>query len=539
MRPTLLTLEDRRLLSTFPVTSTGDDVNTTGTLRWAVAQADAASSPSTIDFNLGTSPATITLSNGVLDLSNTSAAITITGPGANLLSISGNKASGVFQVDGGVAASISGLTITGGSAQYAGGGLYNNGGTVSLTDSTVSGNSAAYRGGGLDNKGTATLNGCTISGNSAPGQGNGFGGGLYNRGTATLTGCTISGNSAAEGGGLANYDGGTANLTDCTIFGNSVSGNGGGLFNKGQTTATLTLTGCTITGNSAPSNGGGLQSYNTATLTGCTISGNSALFEGGFESLGTATLTACTISGNSATGDVGGLGEYRGTATLTDTIIAGNTGPISSLSDISGNGTVIGSNNLIGTGGSGGLTGGTNGNIVLTDLTTLGVAPLGDYGGPTQTMALLPGSAAIGAGKAVNGVTTDQRGEPLDSTPDIGAFQSQGFTLTVDGGTGQTSPFSVAFANPLTVLIKANNAVEPVAGGCRDVHGQRERRRSRGGPLRLARGDRVRRHSLGHRHGQFRHRLLLRRGVDAGSRRRGRLQPDEHEGNARGHCLRR
>ena len=45
----------------------------------------------------------------------------------------------------------------------------------------------------------------------------------------------------------------------------------------------------------------------------------------------------------------------------------------------------------------------------------LGLAPLGDYGGPTQTMALLPGSPAIGKGVAVAGVTTDQRGFALDS----------------------------------------------------------------------------------------------------------------------------
>ncbi len=141
MRPTLMTLEDRRLLSTFQVTSTGDDVNSTGTLRWAVAQADAATSPSTIDFNLGTSPATITLSNGVLDLSNASDAITITGSGASLLSISGNNASGVFQVDTGVTASISSLTITGGSA-IEGGGLNDVGGVVTLTGCTISGNVA-------------------------------------------------------------------------------------------------------------------------------------------------------------------------------------------------------------------------------------------------------------------------------------------------------------------------------------------------------------------------------------------------------------
>ena len=55
----------------------------------------------------------------------------------------------MFQVDGGVTASISGLTITGGNATGNGGGLYNHGGTLTLTDCTVSGNSANDGGGGL------------------------------------------------------------------------------------------------------------------------------------------------------------------------------------------------------------------------------------------------------------------------------------------------------------------------------------------------------------------------------------------------------
>ena len=95
------------------------------------------------------------------------------------------------------------------------------------------------------------------------------------------------------------------------------------------------------------------------------------------------------------------------------------------------------------------------------------LSPLGDYGGPTQTIALLPGSPAIGTGTAVSGVSTDQRGEPLDSpVPDIGAFQSQGFKLTpVAGSTPQSATVSTAFANPLAATVTANNPLEPVAGG--------------------------------------------------------------------------
>ena len=98
------------------------------------------------------------------------------------------------------------------------------------------------------------------------------------------------------------------------------------------------------------------------------------------------------------------------------------------------------------------------------------LAPLGDYGGPTQTMALLPGSPAIHAGSAnIPGVTiptTDQRGESRTGGVDIGAFESQGFTLTpVAGSTPQTAFINTAFTNALAVTVTANNAVEPVEGG--------------------------------------------------------------------------
>ena len=82
-------------------------------------------------------------------------------------------------------------------------------------------------------------------------------------------------------------------------------------------------------------------------------------------------------------------------------------------------------------------------------------------------MALLPGSPAINAGTSGPGIpTTDQRGLGRVGAVDIGAFESQGFTLTVvPGSTPQTSNIGTAFANPLAVTVTANNPVEPVNGG--------------------------------------------------------------------------
>jgi hypothetical protein len=108
----LLALEDRRPLSTFTVTSTADTMTAGGptpnTLRWAVEQANRATSTCAIAFNLVSTPATIALLQGPLELSNTSASITIDGLGANMLSISGNQSNNVLLVDKGVTATISG-----------------------------------------------------------------------------------------------------------------------------------------------------------------------------------------------------------------------------------------------------------------------------------------------------------------------------------------------------------------------------------------------------------------------------------------------
>jgi hypothetical protein len=368
--------------------------------------------------------------------------------------VSGNQAisgGGVENQFG--AMTLTGTTISGDDAE--GSTLANLGGPMSLTDCTISGdplpqkfadygivNQASgditfvdstilgFTSGALFSlDGTTTMTGCTITGNT------GQRGALSLGGIATLTNCTISNNSAnylySTGGGLNIFD--SATITGCTITGNHADVSGGGVIVYSGGTATIT--GCTISGNSAPS-GGGVEINGLATLTNCTISGNSAAAGGGVFNYGTASLVACTVSGNSAP-QGGGIDNYSSPfytsrTTLTDTIVALNTtGSGGAASDIGGTdpGDVTGSYNLIGTGGSGGL---TANNHNLLNVANPGLTALGDFGGPTETIALLPGSPAIHKGTAVTGVTTDQRGFALDSPRDIGAFQSRPGPLVVD-----------------------------------------------------------------------------------------------------------
>jgi Right handed beta helix region len=408
----------------------------------------------------------------------------------------------------GSTATLSDCTMSGNSAYD--GGAFANYGTATLSGCTISGNSAQRSGGAVRNDGTATLSGCAISDNSAFGLENGdyfyrsaslgvgdctisgnADGGLHNiEGTSTLTDCTVSGNdpSSKESAGVSNS--GTAYLTGCTITDNqddigagvandgkaeltdcTISGNSANVGAVDNEDATITLTGCTISGNT----GGGLvDNEATAVLVNSTISGNTTASDGGgidnYNS-STATLTDCTISGNSAEFG-GGLFNAGGdlfsspsTATLTSTIIAGNTanGTASDIST-SGGADVTGTYNLIGTGGSGGLSNGTDGNIVGVANPLL--APLGNYGGPTQTMALLPGSPAIGAGIGVSTVSTDQRAAPraTSGSTDIGAFQDEGYALVVSSGSGQTATVGQAFAAPLVAELMENFANAPLPG---------------------------------------------------------------------------
>jgi hypothetical protein len=433
----------------------------------------------TIGFDPAAVTGPITLAGTQLELTlpASTAAVTIDG-GAGGVTVDGNNASRVFQVDAGVQATLDHLTITHGQVTFPvnGGGLSNNG-TLTMSHCTLEANSASS-GGGISNGGTLTVTDSILSANSASANG----GGISNEGTLTVTNSTISSNSAFFGGGIVNPLGGTLSISNSVINSNTAGANGGGIF-IGD--GTLTVTVSTISANTASSGGGIYNGNGTLTVSNSLIDSNTASVYGGgiLNDFGTLTVNNSTISANSTAGEGGGIlnglagspgrvtvsnstlsvnsasrgggiyNDSRGTLSLQNTIVAGN--PFSSADsgpDI--NGAVDGSSryNLVGIGDSTltGISDGSQGNQIGSPASPIDplLAPLGDYGGPTQTMPLLPGSAALNAGDPDQAGSPDQRGVVRSGGVNIGAFQASAasFVLTAPDTATPGVAFDVSVA---------------------------------------------------------------------------------------------
>jgi hypothetical protein len=375
--PSIEFLEARQLLSghTIAVT-TLSDTETSGqtTLRDAINQADGdAGNTDAITFNsnlfANNTPGTITLSQGALAVTNS---MIITGPGANLLTIAGNNNSQIFIVDDGNSAVTEHVTITG----------------LTLTTGNADGGT------------TDTMNG----------------GAVYNAEALTLTSDIVTGNQSTAGNGGAVENARTLIVSNDTFSANSANAaGGGGVFNSGS----MISSNSTFSANAAGSGGGGIYNAGSLTSTNDTIANNSAMLGGSvgggiYNFKGVLTSVDDTIAGNSAVNG-GGISNRLGVWNSLNTIVAGNFTAVGSTtrSDVVNAGSINASNTLIGDSNSaGGITGGSQGNIVGVAAKSLfqtdvnGNPLLASNGGVTQTISVLGGSPAIGAGSALTNLAT-------------------------------------------------------------------------------------------------------------------------------------
>ncbi|GAB3984549.1 hypothetical protein GCM10028806_59690 [Spirosoma terrae] len=376
-----------------------------GSLRQAMLNVAATTCGGPFTITVGVS-GTINLASALPDVDKN---ITFIGPGASNLTIRRNSGGSyrLFNIIPDRTVRFDGFTLANGSASDQGGAIYFSSGSLTVANCVFVDNQAGLIAGAIRSGGNLVVTNCQF---------------VNNRGSGVQT-----------TGGAISQAGGSCAITNSTFMGNQASG--GGAFFNDVGAPTPIFTNCTFSANTATVYGGGLWIRGGGTLVNCTITNNSASIGGG--------ISAPDVN-----------------ATLKNCILVGNTGD--SDANLDGTAAAASSYNFIGANGSGGLTNGSNGNIIGASNPLL--APLANYGGTTQTHALLPGSPAINAGTASGVPSTDQRGISRVSTTDIGSFESRGFTLAFSSGSSQTATAGTAFANPLRTTVSSDNN-EPVNGG--------------------------------------------------------------------------
>src|SRR6516162_4010579 len=312
------TAKGNRPATTITVTNGNDGGS--GSLRQALADAYDGD---TINFDASVGTVILTTAELAIDKS-----LTLSGaPQMVTVERVSQREFRIFHVMSGHSVEIDGLTITGGSLVGNGGGI-SSGAILTISNCAISGNSITrvdsvdYSGAGIYNVGTMTIVNSTVNNNQGlvVGLFPPFGGGISNDGgTLTIQNTTISENTVAfNGWGGGVYNAGNAeSLTaiNSTIRGNTGSA-GGGIFGVAQ------IINCTISGNSATFEGGGI--YGGGFISNCTISGNMTTVghsRGGGIS-GTGIITSSTFSDNKSINGSGICVINGGTVELGDTVLS-------------------------------------------------------------------------------------------------------------------------------------------------------------------------------------------------------------------------
>ena len=274
-------------------------------------------------------------------------------------------------------------------------------------------------------------------------------------GAFSLTNLVFVNGSASSGLGGAIFCKGGLTLNSCTFSGNTATTSGGAVF----AFSALTVTGCTFTGNTTPGAGGAVMVSATSplssTFTSSTFVGNQATQGGGAITDNVTnevvSITQCTIANNqSGTAGSGGGLDFSGTSQVkvSYSILANNTtnGSLKNYGSVLGSAPVLTANQY-------NLSDDTPLGFTGTDIvnsTTIGLGPLQNNGGPTQTMAIGPGSPAFdgAAGFLLPRIATDQRGFPVQNVPDIGAYESQASGLSLSAAS-----YTAVAGYPLIVTV--------------------------------------------------------------------------------------
>jgi len=410
------------MFSTYTVTSLADVLpsapNYDGTLRWAVQQADNDAAkglgPDTINF-ASKVKGTITLLHEGLVLNG--GTTTVDGPGASVLSVSGNHDTSDFVIEGAKTnATISGLTLT--EAKYSA--IQNFGSRLTLDAVTFSSDSGGD-GGGLYNSGTAVVVDSYFPDDSAAsfgGSGYDDGGAIYSSGSLTVTGTYFASDIATNNGGGIYNAGGKVTINGGSEFVDEVAAVGGGIYNKSGGVA---VTGGVFGGDSSTASvngGGGIANFGTLTATSCSLYGNAAhaggdIFNGAG---GTATVNSTYLDTSSAKSG-GGAGIF-------------NAGALSANGDLFSGDTA--------TGGSGGaIFNNAGGSAIVTNANITDDSAKGEAGGGifnAGKLALTDSTLSSDSAKAGGGLYNFSSAKIVNSTFSGDSASGDGGGIFNDGG---------------------------------------------------------------------------------------------------------
>jgi predicted outer membrane repeat protein len=433
--------------ATITVSNTNDAG--TGSLRKAIADASAGD---VIDFSI---TGVISLTSGELSITKN---LTITGPGASQLTVSGNLSSRVFNLsNSGIGGSLlspivfSGITIANGRAN-AGAGIYVFHMRYTLTNCILTNNVATGNGGAIFN--TTGIGRLGIS----------------------ITNCLFLNNGAANGGAIASESQISSvdlTLTGCSFRGNVVSGDGGAILNQTvSNSVSPVLNNCSFIANSA--NRGGAMFSNGAAdvsqpvLTNCSFQRNSATQGGGIYTegnpgIGRATLTNCSFQSNTATQGGAMANDGSADAPLTNCVFFDNGGSNSfvRLNTFAGRSRFVASYCFIEPSVVTGVDISGPGNLTAltvspyesaTSVALYDCSPAVNAGNPATTTVTVGTTDLVGQARFFNNGTVDMGAVEFQTTPNQPiVFTNQPASISsVCVGVSVSVPVSVTGTGPLT-----------------------------------------------------------------------------------------
>ncbi|MFK7921083.1 MAG: choice-of-anchor Q domain-containing protein [Bacteroidia bacterium] len=371
--------------------------------------------------------------------------ITLQGPGADLLAVSGEDSTRILRIMPGNNVEVMGLSLVRGKTSSSDGGAVLSEGSIRLLNCVLANNYAVDDGGAvavLDSSASIQLDSCRIFNNSCGDDGGAI---SCSNGKVMINASTIKDNFSPSLGGALHMNG-IVNISNSTFGGNEATSSGGAIRNF--TGGSLTCVNSTFASNKSGNRGGAISTNAYVDLNFCTLVGNVANSLGGGIRVPTGGI--CLMQNSLVANNSGSSGDD--VSMFSGAFISNG---YNFIGDTTGSSWIAASNDQLG-----------NTAIPLDPL----ILSLASNGGFTETIALQVGSPCIDNADTTGAPIFDQRGEirVSGSQADIGSFE---FCMPTSAIDMQTACGSYTWMDGITYFSDNNTATYSLsnAAGCDSV----------------------------------------------------------------------